>query len=204
MATTTTIPDTGKVIIVPEPPIFDGTASKFDEWILAIEIYFSVHAAKFTDDKVCSLAILARMKGGSAGPWAKLAVETRINDPAMTWFTWQELKEQLVAAFKDHTAKQKARDKLEYLHQGEKHSIDSFFILFDTLAAECKVTSDQQLIHLLDRAVLDKYIHQIITTQAKPCIRSTKTPSFILLDITNNEKSNSTMNVAALTSFVNP
>jgi len=43
-----------------------------------------------------------------------------------------------------------------------------FFVLFDTLAAECKVTLDQQLIYLLDQAILDKYIHQIITTQAKP------------------------------------
>jgi hypothetical protein len=142
--------DTGKVIIVPEPQLFDGTASKFDEWILSIEIYFSVHAAKFTDDRVRSLAILARMRGGSAGLWAKLAVETRIGNPAATWFTWPELKEQLIAAFKDHTAEQKARDKLEYLRQGEKQSIDSFFVLFDTLAAECKVTADQQLIYLLD------------------------------------------------------
>jgi hypothetical protein len=105
---TTTVPDTRKVIIVPEPLIFDGTASKFDEWIMSIEIYFSVHAAKFTDDKVRSLAILACMRGGSAGLWAKLAVETRIGNPATTWFTWPELKEQLVAAFKDHTAEQKA------------------------------------------------------------------------------------------------
>ena len=78
------------------------------------------------------------------------------------------MKEQLVAAFRDHTTKQKARDKLEYLRQGEKQSIDSFFVQFDTLAAECEVTSDQQLIYLLDRAVLDKYIHQIVTMQAKP------------------------------------
>jgi hypothetical protein len=78
------------------------------------------------------------------------------------------LKEQLVAAFRDHTTEQKARDKLEYLRQGEKQSIDTFFILFDTLAAECNVTTDQQLIYLLDWAVLDKYIHQIVTMQAKP------------------------------------
>jgi len=78
------------------------------------------------------------------------------------------LKEQLVAVFQDHTIKQKARDKLEYLHQGEKQSIDSFFVTFDTLAVECRVTVDQQLIYLLERAVLGKYIHQIVTTQAKP------------------------------------
>ena len=150
MTTPPTVPDTGKVILVPEPLIFNGTASKFDEWMLSIEIYFTVHAAKFTDDKVRSLAILARMKGGSTGLWAKLAIETRIDNPAATWFTLKELKEQLVAAFRDHTTKQKARDKLEYLRQGEKHSIDSFFVLFDTLAAECEVTSDQQLIYLLD------------------------------------------------------
>ena len=142
--------DTGKVIIVPEPQIFYGTSSKFDEWILSIEIYFSVHAAKFGDDRVRSLAILSHMRGGSAGLWAKLAVETRIGNPAAVWFTWPKLKEQLVAAFRDHTTEQKARDKLEYLRQGEKQSIDTFFILFDTLAAECNVTTDQQLIYLLD------------------------------------------------------
>jgi hypothetical protein len=168
MTTPPTVPDTGKVILVPEPLIFDGTASKFDEWWMSIEIYFSIHTAKFTDDKVRSLAILACMKGGSAGLWAKLAVETRLDNPAATWFTLKELKEQLVTAFRDHTTEQKARDKLEYLHQGEKHSIDSFFVVFDTLAAQCKVTADQQLIYLLERAILDKYIHQIVTTQAKP------------------------------------
>jgi hypothetical protein len=165
---TPTILDTNKVQLVPEPLFFDGTASKFDEWMMSIEVYFTVHAAKFTDDKVRSLALLSRMRGGAAGLWAKLAIETRISDPAATWFTLPELKEQLVAAFRDHTTKQKARDKLEYLRQGEKQSIDSFFILFDTLACECEVTSDQQLIYLLDQAVLDKYIHQIVTTQAKP------------------------------------
>jgi len=161
-------PDTGKVILVPEPLIFDGTTSKFDEWMLSIEIYFTIHAAKFTDDKVRSLAILSHMRGGSAGLWAKLAIETRIGNLAATWFTLAELKEQLVAAFQDHTTKQKAQDKLEYLCQGEKQSIDSFFVQFDTLATECEVASDQQLIYLLDQAVLDKYIHQIVTMQAKP------------------------------------
>jgi hypothetical protein len=161
-------PDTGKVILVPEPSTFDGTASKFDEWMLSIKVYFNVHTAKFADDKVRSLAILSRMRGGAAGLWAKLAIETRIGDPAATWFTLAELKEQLIAAFRDHTTKQKARDKLEYLRQGEKQSIDSFFVAFDTLAAECEVTTDQQLIYLLERAVLRKYIHQIITTQARP------------------------------------
>ena len=108
------------------------------------------------------------MRGGATGLWAKLVIETRINDPAAVWFTLPELKEQLIAAFRDHTTKQKARDRLEYLCQGEKQSIDSFFVAFDTLACECEVTADQQLIYLLDRAVLDKYIHQIVTTQAKP------------------------------------
>src|SRR5580693_799586 len=162
------IPDTGKVQLVPEPLFFDGTASKFDEWMLSIEVYFTVHATKFADDQVRSLAILSRMRGGAAGLWAKLAIETRIGNPAATWFTLAELKEQLVAAFRDHTTKQKARDKLEYLRQGEKQSIDSFFVTFDTLAVECDVTNNQQLIYLLERAVLRKYIHQIITTQAKP------------------------------------
>jgi hypothetical protein len=162
------IPDTSKVILVPEPSFFDGTASKFDEWMLSIEIYFTVHAAKFADDRTRSLAILSCMRGGSAGSWARLAIETRITNPAATWFTLPELKEQLTAAFRDHTTKQKARDRLEYLRQGERQSIDSFFVTFDTLAVECGVTSDQQLIYLLDRAILDKYIHQIVTTQEKP------------------------------------
>jgi hypothetical protein len=165
---TPTILDTNKVNLVPEPLFFDGTASKFDEWMLSIEVYFTVHAAKFADDRVRSLAILSCMRGGAVGLWAKLAIETRISNPAATWFTLPELKEQLVAAFRDHTTKQKARDKLEYLRQGEKQSIDSFFVAFDTLAAECEVSSDQQLIYLLERAVLRKYIQQIITTQTRP------------------------------------
>jgi hypothetical protein len=70
------VPDTGKVILIPEPLFFDGTASKFDKWMLSIEIYFTVHAAKFADDQVRSLTILSRMRGGSAGLWAKLAIET--------------------------------------------------------------------------------------------------------------------------------
>jgi hypothetical protein len=163
-----TVLDTNKVNLVPEPLFFDGTASKFDEWMLSIEVYFTVHAAKFADNRVRSLAILSRMRGGAAGLWAKLAIETRISDPAATWFTLPELKEQLVAAFRDHTTKQKARDKLKYLCQGEKQSIDSFFVTFDTLAVECEVTNNQQLIYLLERAVLRKYIHQIVTTQARP------------------------------------
>ena len=69
-------PDTGKVILVPKPLFFDGTTSKFDKWMLSIEVYFTVHAVKFANDKVRSLAILSHMRGGSAGLWAKLAIET--------------------------------------------------------------------------------------------------------------------------------
>jgi hypothetical protein len=162
------VPDTGKVHLVPEPLFFDGTASKFDKWMLSIEVYFTVHAAKFADDQVRSLAILSRMRGGAAGLWVKLAIETRIGNPAATWFTLLELKEQLIAAFRDHTTKQKAQDKLKYLRQGERQSIDSFFVVFNTLVCECEVTSNQQLIYLLERAVLRKYIHQIMTTQERP------------------------------------
>jgi hypothetical protein len=192
-----TVLDTNKVNLVPEPLFFDGTASKFDEWMLSIEVYFTVHAAKFTDDKVRSLAILSRMRGGATGLWAKLVIETRISDPAATWFTLPELKEQLVAAFRDHTTKQKARDKLEYLRQGEKQSIDSFFVTFNTLAVECEVTNNQQLIYLLERAVLRKYIHQIVTTQVRP-----DTYKGYKDVITNRQKNNSALNVDALSSSV--
>jgi len=139
-------------------------ASEFDTWIMTIEVYLAVHAAKFTNDKVHSLAILSCMKGGIAGPWANKIIQEKIDKLAADWFSWKELKTQLEAVFKDHTAKQKARDKLEYLCQGEKHSINSFFAPFETLASECKVTDDKQLIYPLDRTVKTKYIDQIITT----------------------------------------
>jgi hypothetical protein len=108
------------------------------------------------------------MKGGAAGPWAKKMIDEKITLPSSSWPNWDDFKKELQAVFQDHTAIQKAHDKLEYLWQGEKHTIDAFFVLFNTLCNECKLTNDEQCIYLMERAVRRKYIDQIVTTKDKP------------------------------------
>ena len=95
--TTISSPDTGKVVLVPKPTIYNGNASEFNEWIMTVEVYLVVHAVKFTNDKVCSLAILAHMRGGSAGPWAKKITDERIKKDMKDWFSLDELRTQLIA-----------------------------------------------------------------------------------------------------------
>lgn len=83
------------------------------------------------------------------------------------WPSWEVLKKQLKTVFKEHTVAQKAHKKLKNLCQG-KHSIDSFFSLFETLAVECSLTKHKQLIYLLEKAVSKKIITQIVTAQDPP------------------------------------
>jgi hypothetical protein len=146
-------------------------AKDFDDWIMSLEIYFTVHHEKFLNDKKRSLAVLARMKRGTAGPWAKVLLQVKLNattPPDSVWFTWNQLKAELTTIFKDHTAGQKAQEKLENLRQG-KHSIDEFFSLFETLTVECNLTSEpKQLIYFLEQNVNERIMLQIITTQEPP------------------------------------
>jgi hypothetical protein len=138
---------------------------------MSLEIYFAIYHEKFIDNKRCSLTVLARMQGGTAGPWAKALLEVKLHattPPDSVWFTWDQLKAELTAVFKDHTAGQKAREKLENLRQG-KHSIDEFFSLFETLTVECNLTSKpKQLIYPLEQNVNERIMSQIITTQDPP------------------------------------
>jgi hypothetical protein len=145
--------DTSKIVIVPEPDLFNGTAKDFNPWLMQFEVYFAIHHTKFTDQKVRTIAVLSRMKGGSAGPWAKKMIDEKITLASASWPTWDNFKKELRAIFQDHTAEQKACNKLKYLRQGEKHTIDAFFILFDTLCNECKLTNDDQHIYLMERAI---------------------------------------------------
>lgn len=144
------LPSNEKVNIVLEPSKFDGTAKDFDAWIMSLKIYFVVHHKKFVDNKRCSLAVLAHMQGGTAGPWAKALLQVKLHattPPDSVWFTWDQLKAELTAIFKDHTAGQKAQEKLENLRQG-KHSIDELFSLFEMLTVECNLTSETETTHL--------------------------------------------------------
>ena len=162
--------NTSKIVIVPEPDLFDGTAKNFDHWLMQFEVYFTIHHAKFTDQKVRAITVLSRMKGGSAGLWTKRMIDEKITLSSESWPSWDEFKNLLKATFQDHTAMQKARDKLEYLQQGEKHTIEAFFVLFNTLCNECKLTDDDQCIYLMERTVRRKYIDQIVTMQNRPTV----------------------------------
>lgn len=160
--------DTGKIVIIPEPNNFNGTVKDFDPWLTQFEVYFAIHHAKFTDKKIRAIAVLSRMKGGTAGLWAKKMINDKITLPSASWPSWDEFKKELKAIFQDHTTVQKARDKLKYLCQGDKHTIDAFFVLFDTLCNECKLTDDEQWIYLMEHAVQQKYIDQIVMTKDRP------------------------------------
>jgi hypothetical protein len=59
MLSTTMTTDTGKIVIIPEPDHYDGAAKDFNPWLMQFKVYFAIHHAKFTDQKVRAIAVLS-------------------------------------------------------------------------------------------------------------------------------------------------
>ncbi|ETW77374.1 hypothetical protein HETIRDRAFT_167449 [Heterobasidion irregulare TC 32-1] len=114
-----------------KPKDFDGTRSKYREWIYECHMYILANPTKYDTDKDKTLMVLSYMREGTASLFAQKYYfdrELREYKPTETrkvWGTFKDFLKELAAAFKDESLEQKARQKLFTMRMG-KRSADEF------------------------------------------------------------------------------
>ncbi|ETW79840.1 hypothetical protein HETIRDRAFT_322448 [Heterobasidion irregulare TC 32-1] len=114
-----------------KPKDFDGTRSKYREWIYECHMYIFANPTKYDTDKDKTLMVLSYMREGTASLFAQKYYfdrELREYKPTETrkaWGTFKDFLKELAAAFKDESLEQKARQKLFMMRMG-KRSADEF------------------------------------------------------------------------------
>lgn len=125
---TPVLPDSKSLGIKVAPPDnFDGSSSKADTFLSQLSLYFHGKRVSENDDKV--ILALSYMKGGTAGPWAKLKVKEFSREGVCDWNTFiTEFQE----TFGDPNPAGTARHKMNQLRQGN-HSADEYVASFREL-----------------------------------------------------------------------
>src|SRR5204863_9091911 len=142
--------------IVKPPSSFDGSHSKYRDWIRQVKLFHRGKHLTTADDKIIST--LSYMMEESAATWAQRYADDDLDSPSMG--KWDEVAAELDSSFKDHTATKKAQDKVEHFVQG-KVLIDEFMNSFDMLLADAELSDDTERIRLLEKNVNRSIINMI-------------------------------------------
>jgi hypothetical protein len=121
-----------KGIKVAPPIFFDGSQGKADTFISELLLYF--HGKKMQDDSEKIVFALSYMKGGTAGPWAKLKVKQLSSAEEIVW-SWDDFVQEFQSTFGDPDPAGTARFKLDQLKQGN-HTVDEYVSNFRELKDE--------------------------------------------------------------------
>ena len=152
--TTTATPNVKS--LVPDPGFFDGTRSKFDDWWRNMKLFLRFNKVTSADDK--AIAIIARMRGGTAGAFGDMKFrEMEDDDDAIDW---DEFADELEKTFSDDALHSRAQWDIEKFKQRDKHTAD-FLIEFEVLKARAK-TDDTHAMFLLKKNVRQDIIRTIM------------------------------------------
>jgi hypothetical protein len=121
-----------KGIKVAPPNFFDGSQGKADTFISELLLYF--HGKKMQDDSEKIVFALSYMKGGTAGPWAKLKVKQLSAADEVIW-SWDDFVQEFQSTFGDPDPAGTARFKLDQLKQGN-NTVDEYVSNFRELMDE--------------------------------------------------------------------
>ncbi|ETW79551.1 hypothetical protein HETIRDRAFT_117292 [Heterobasidion irregulare TC 32-1] len=114
-----------------KPKDFDGTRSKYREWIYKCHIYILANLTKYDTDMNKTLMVLSYMREGTASLFAQKYYfdrelrEYKATETKKTWGMFKDFLKELATAFKDESLEQKARQKLFTMRMG-KRSADKF------------------------------------------------------------------------------
>ncbi|ETW78759.1 hypothetical protein HETIRDRAFT_428593 [Heterobasidion irregulare TC 32-1] len=120
---------------------FNGTRSKYREWIYECHMYILANPTKYDTDKDKTLMVLSYMREGTASLFAQKYYfdrelrEYKATETRKTWGTFKDFLKELAAAFKDESLEQKVRQKLFTMRMG-KRSADEFVTDYLMMAGE--------------------------------------------------------------------
>ncbi|ETW86532.1 hypothetical protein HETIRDRAFT_99012 [Heterobasidion irregulare TC 32-1] len=124
-----------------KPKDFDGTRSKYREWIYECHMYILANPTKYDTDMNKTLMVLSYMREGTASLFAQKYYfdrelrEYKAMETKKAWGTFKDFLQELATAFKDKSLEQKVRQKLFTMRMG-KQSADEFVTDYLMIAGE--------------------------------------------------------------------
>src|SRR6202789_993161 len=114
--TTTTMSNTAKLVGTP-PEQFDGTASKAESFLSALQNYYYLNEALFNDESRRVAAALSHFKVGTpAGEWARDKQNTALTGTRITYGTWQTFLDDFKKHFVPVQTEQQAMNAIWTVH----------------------------------------------------------------------------------------
>ncbi|ETW82056.1 hypothetical protein HETIRDRAFT_318925 [Heterobasidion irregulare TC 32-1] len=148
-----------------KPKDFDGTRSKYQEWIYGCHMYILANPTKYDTDINKTLLVLSYMREGTASLFAQKYYfdrelrEYKATETKVTWGMFKAFLTELAAAFKDKSLEQKARQKL-FTMKMVKCSADDFVMDYLMTARESGFDLEST-INYFRRAIHPEILKQI-------------------------------------------
>ena len=159
---TTQTVTSSKGLKIAVPDNFDGTMSKADTFLSQLALYFI--GKKMTDDMEKVMFTLSYIKGGTAGPWAKLKVQEYMLKGESQ--NWKEFSEDFISTFGDPDKAGTARFKMELLKQGAS-TADEYITSFKELQVDSEY-NDAALIEKFEKGLNTALVDKIYGLPSMP------------------------------------
>ncbi|RXW14925.1 hypothetical protein EST38_g10935 [Candolleomyces aberdarensis] len=159
-----------------KPPTFDGTRSKFREWLNQIRISLALNYAKYSTDELKIFYVLSHLRG-EAGLWGEAWMKDTPTPSTGTkdWGTFDSFMEKLKGAYKPGNEEDTSLAKLEQLQQGNLRASE-FLTTFRLEARRSGLLTsgtldtgnDRQLVRKLKKALKKSVVRQVMMLPTKP------------------------------------
>lgn len=156
-------PSSFKGIKVAPPNFFDGSQAKADTFISELLLYF--HGKNVQDDSERIVFALSYMKGGTAGPWAKLKVKQLSAAQEVVW-SWDDFIQEFQSTFGDPDPAGTARFRLDQLKQGN-NAVDEYVSNFRELKDETGY-NDAALVEKFEKGLSQGIVDKIYGLSEMP------------------------------------
>ena len=124
-----------------KPKDYDGTRTKYREWIYGCHMYITANPTKYDTDQAKILLVLSYMREGTVSMFAQRYYfdrelrDWKPTETKLTWGTFKAFLTELAKVFKDEETEQKVRQKLFTMRMG-KRTADDFIVDFLITVAE--------------------------------------------------------------------
>ena len=126
-----------------KPKDYDGTRTKYREWIYGCHMYITANPTKYDTDQAKILLVLSYMREGTTLMFAQTYYfdrelrDWKPTETKLVWGTFKVFLVELAKVFKDEGTEQKAQQKLFTMRMG-KRMADDFVTDFLITAAESR------------------------------------------------------------------